>query len=112
LNRLPLAEAVPTLFRYAADDRFLNQVFYENRGRAYEASLSFDRLVSLVFKALLEHQGSGRSSFASARNAGVLDVSDQAAYGKLRRIPVPVSEALLSTVSHRLADLVPVADVR
>jgi hypothetical protein len=112
LNRLPLAEAVMTLFRYAADDRLLCDVFNQNRGLAYQGCLTFDRLVDMVFKALLVHQGSGRSSFAEAREAGVLDVTDQAAYGKLRRIPVAVSEALLSTVSHRMSDLVPAVEVR
>lgn len=112
LNRLPLAEAVPTLFRYVANDQMLNEVFDQCRGRAYESRLTFDMLVDVVFKALLVHQGSGRTSFAAARGAGTLDVTDQAAYGKLRRIPVAVSEELLSTVSHRLMDLVPSVEVR
>jgi hypothetical protein len=112
LNRLPLAEAVPTVFRYVANDQVLSEVFDQNRGRAYEGSLTFDTLVDLVFNALLVHEGSGRTSFAAARSAGALDVTDQAAYGKLRRIPVAVSEALLSTVSHRMTDLVPSVEVR
>src|SRR5262249_14109612 len=61
---------------------------------------------------LLVHEGSGRSSFSAARDARTLGVTDQAAYGKLRRIPVAVSEALLSTVSHRMTDLVPSVEVR
>ena len=112
LNRLPLAEAVPTLFRYIANDQVLSEVFDENRGRAYQGCLTFATLVDLVFKALLVHQGSGRTSFAAARESANLDVTDQAAYGKLRRIPVAVSEALLSTVSHRLMDLAPSMEVR
>jgi hypothetical protein len=112
LNRLPLAEAVPTLFRYVANDQVLNEVFEQNRGRAYEGCLTFDTLVDVIFKGLLVHHGSGRTSFAAARGAGTLDVTDQAAYGKLRRIPVAVSEALLSTVSHRMTDLAPSAEVR
>jgi hypothetical protein len=112
LNRLPLAEAVPTLFRYIANDQVLSEVFDENRGRAYQGCLTFATLVDLVFKALLVHQGSGRTSFAAARESANLDVTDQAAYGKLRRIPVAVSEALLSTVSHRLTDLIPSMEVR
>lgn len=112
LNRLPLAEAVPTLLWYVANDQVLDEVFDQRRGRAYEGSLAFDTLVELVFNALLVHEGSGRSSFSESREAGVLDVTDQAAYGKLRRVPVAVSEALLSTVSHRLTDLVPSVEVR
>ena len=112
LNRLPLAEAVPTLFRYVANAQVLNDVFDQSRGRAYEDILSFDLLVDMVFKALLVYE-SGRTSFAAARDAGTLDVTDQAAFGKLRRIPAAVSEALLSTVSYRLTDLVvPSLEVR
>src|SRR5689334_672293 len=101
LNRLPLAEAVMTLSRYAPDERSSCAVFNQSRGRAYQPLLKFETLVDVVFKALLVHEGSGRSSFSEARDAGTLGVTDQAAYGKLRRIPVAVSEALLSTVSHR-----------
>lgn len=112
LNRLPLAEAVPTLFRYVANAQVLNDVFDQSRGRAYEDILSFDLLVDMVFKALLVYE-SGRTSFAAARDAGTLEVTDQAAFGKLRRIPAAVSEALLSTVSYRLTDLVvPSLEVR
>jgi hypothetical protein len=112
LNRLPLAEAVPTLFRYVANNQVLNEIFDQSRGRAYEGCLTFETLVDLVFKALLVHQGSGRTSFAVARGAGTLDVTDQAAYGKLRRIPVAVSEALLSTLSQRMTDITPSVKVR
>jgi hypothetical protein len=112
LNRLPLAEAVPTLFRYAANDEVLGGIFDKHRGRSYEDCLTFSTLVDLIFEALLVHQGSGRTSFTTARDAGTLEVTDQAVYGKLRRLPVAISEALLSTISHRLADLFPSVEVR
>lgn len=112
LNRLPLAEAVPTVFRYVASEQVLNDIFDQHRGLAYESCLTFETLVDVVFKALLAHQGSGRTSFAAARDAGTLEVTDQAVYGKLRRTPVPVSEALVSTVSQRLSDLVPSVEIR
>ena len=107
LNRLPLAEATWTLFRYAAIDEVLEQVFEQNRGRAYRSKLTFSTLVDLVSDALLVHQGSGRRSFADGRERGCLTITDQAAYGKLRRIPVAVSEALLLEVGARLRAVVP-----
>jgi Transposase DDE domain len=112
LNRLPLAEATWTLFRYAANDEVLERVFEENRGRAYRAQLTFSTLVDLVGNALLVHAGSGRQSFADGRENGSLNVTDQATYGKLRRVPVAVSEALLSEVGARLTDVAPAVGSR
>jgi hypothetical protein len=102
LNRLPLAEATWTLFRFAANDAVLEEIFEQNRGRAYSSQLTFSTLVDLLGNALLVHGGSGRQSFAEGREKGALTVTDQAAYGKLRRFPVAVSEAFLSEVAARL----------
>src|SRR5262249_6168994 len=55
----------------------------------------------------LRHQGSGRRAFAAARDAGLLAVSDDSCYGKLARVPVGLSEALLAESSARLAALLP-----
>jgi hypothetical protein len=107
LNRLPLAEATWSLYRYVANDDVLNGIFEANRGRAYERSLEFSSLVGLVTDALLVNGGSARQSFATGRGNGLLDVSNPAAYGKLRRTPVAVSEALLATVGDRLTKVVP-----
>jgi hypothetical protein len=112
LNRLPLAEAAWTLFRYATNDAVLQRIFEQHRGRAYCSELTFSTLVDLVCDALLIHGGSGRQSFAQGRGKGSLTVSDQAAYGKLRRVPVAVSEALLWEVGARLTNVVPPVDSR
>jgi hypothetical protein len=112
LNRLPLAEATWLLYRYVANDKVLNGVFEAHRGRGYERSLAFSTLVGLVADALLVHDSSARQSFSAGRKEGRLDVSDPAAYGKLRRTPVSVSEALLATVGDRMTRVVPVQDPR
>lgn len=59
LARMPLAEAVLTLWCWVADADYLNEVFEENRGRCYEKILSFSLMVRLIRDALLEHKGSG-----------------------------------------------------
>jgi hypothetical protein len=51
LGRMPLAEAVLTLWRWVADARALGQVFDEHRGRAYEKILTFPFLVYQQFPA-------------------------------------------------------------
>jgi hypothetical protein len=64
LTRLPLAEAVLTLWRGVVDEFFLHSVFARHHGAGDERVISFGSLVQLIADALLEHRGSGRKSFA------------------------------------------------
>ena len=70
LSRLPLAEAVLSLWRWVADPLFLLSVFARHRGQGYEKEISFEVLVQLIADALLEHQGSGKKSFARGPRTG------------------------------------------
>src|SRR4029078_3047106 len=96
LSRVPLAEAVLSLWRWVADPLFLLSVFTRHRGLGDEKEISFGVFVQLIAGALLEHQGSGRKSFARGREQGVLTASVQAAYQKLSRVPLGLSEAWLA----------------
>lgn len=107
LARMPLAEAVLRVFRYVADEPCLQGVYERFRGRSYESVLSFAVMVHLVADALIRHNGSGRRSFEQALQNGQLKVSIQAAYGKLRRIPTPLSMGFLTECGQRLDDLFP-----
>ena len=107
LARLPLAEAVLTLWRWVADSGSLDQIFDDHRGRCYEKILSFPLLVYLIRDALLEFGGSGRKSFDEAKDRGELETSFRAAYGKLGRMPIPVSAALLAGCTARLRVVYP-----
>lgn len=107
LARLPLAEAVLTLWRWAADDDTVNQIFDDNRGRCFHKIFLFSTIVGLVRDALLEYDGSGKQSFEAAQDRGELDASVRAAYGKLGRTPIPVSTAFLSRCTARFSDIFP-----
>lgn len=107
LARLPLAEAVLLVWSHLADETFLTDLFEAHRGRCYQKVLTFPVLVSLTADALLEHGGSGRQSFERAAEDGQLQASIQAAYGKLGRLPIPLSEALLAHGTERLRALFP-----
>jgi len=80
LSRLPLAEAVLSLWRWVADPLFLLSVFARQRGLGYEKEMSLGGLVELMADALLEQQGSGRKSFERGREQGLLTASVQAVY--------------------------------
>jgi hypothetical protein len=107
LHRLPLAEAVLLLWQWQCDPQTLDALFQAHRGACYQRELAFATLVALIGDALLEHDGSGRQSFQRGRAAGELTVTDQAAYQKLGRLPLAVSEAFLATATQGLRELIP-----
>jgi hypothetical protein len=104
-GRMPLAEASLLIWRHICDPDYLEQLFDEQRGRHYTRILAFPALVQLIADALLVHHGSGRRAFEDAREARTLPVSIQATYGKLRRMPIPLSAAFLAGCSDRLREL-------
>ena len=107
LARMPLAEAVLRVWAVIADEGYLADLFKRQRGRSYERILSFPLMVQLVADALMQHDGSGRRSFEHATENGDLEASVQAAYGKLRRIPVELSVGFLTECTKRLEELLP-----
>ncbi len=107
VRRLALGQAWWMLLRFVIDGALLNQVFEQHRGRAYEKVLDFPTLVRLMADALLEHDGSGRQALERSKEDERLAVSVQAVYGKLRRMPLAVSEGWLHEATQRLSALWP-----
>jgi hypothetical protein len=107
LTRLPLAEAVLSLWRWVAEPLFLLSVFTRHCGVGYEKEISFSVLVQLIADALVEHQGSGRKSFERGREQGLLTASVQAVYQKLGRMPLGLSEAWLAESTVRVRPVYP-----
>jgi hypothetical protein len=105
--KMPLAEAVLQVFRCVGDDAFLQTIFDKRRGRCYDDKIRFPELVTLIGDALLNHGGSGNQSFSRARETGELKASKVAAYGKLGRLPIPLSQAFLAEPTHLLRQLFP-----
>jgi Transposase DDE domain len=107
LLRLPLAEATLALWQWATQPQFLDGLFDRFRRGCYERVITFSVLVQLIGDALLQHGGSGRKSFERHREEGLLTVSAAAAYQKLGRLPVAVSENFLAETTARLRHVVP-----
>src|SRR4029077_20868711 len=109
LTRVPLAEAVLSVWRWVADPLLLLSVFTRHCGLGYEKEMSFGVLVQLIADALVEQQGSGRKSFERGREQGLLTASVQAVYQKLGRISLGLSEAWLAESTARLRPVYPEA---
>jgi Transposase DDE domain len=105
--KMPLAEAVVQVFRFVGNNARLQAIFDAQRGRCYDDVIQFPDLVTLIGDALLEHGGSGNQSFSRARETGMLKASKVAAYGKLGRLPIPLSQVFLADLSHSLRELFP-----
>jgi Transposase DDE domain len=109
LQRLPLAEAALRVWAWITETSFLNQLYQRYRGRSFEQVLTFPVMVYLMADALLHHRGSGRRAFHEAQQQGTLETSITAAFGKLRRLPIPLSMGFLADCTVRLIELFPEA---
>ena len=107
LSRLPLADAVLSLCSHAMDAEYLQQIYDGYRGRSYEGVLAFPTMVNIICDALLEHEGSGRQAMVRAQEREELEATKQAVYGKLRRIPISLSNGFLARTTDRLRDVFP-----
>jgi uncharacterized protein (DUF2267 family) len=106
-NRLPLAEAVLSLFGWICDEQFLADVYEKHRGRSYESELTFATMVQLIADALMEHGGSGRKSFRRAEEAGELPTTIRSVYRKLSNLPIELSMGFFHETTLRLQEIYP-----
>jgi hypothetical protein len=107
LSRLPLAEAVLSLWHFVCDDDHLDLLYDRHRGGTYQKKITFPVMVHLVRDALLQPDGSGHQSFRHARADGTLNAALSSTYEKLSHLPPAVSEAFLADGADRLRQVLP-----
>jgi len=107
LARMPLAEAVLLLWRWVTNEERMNNLWERYRGRCYQRIISFWLMVHLIADALLKYNGSGRRAFEKALENEELETSVQAAFRKLGRLPVALSEGFLSHCTAALREAFP-----
>lgn len=107
LMRLPLAEAFYDLWAFIANDALLQSLFEQHRGRSYEDKLAFADLVAILAQALTRHHGSGRPAIVKAVESREVPCQVRTVYGKLARLPLPLAEAFLSSLTAGLRPLFP-----
>ena len=107
LSRLPLAEAVLSLWLFVCDDQHLDRLYDRHRGATYQKKITFPLIAQLVREALLQPDGSGHQSFCHARADGTLNAALSSTYEKLAHLPPAVSEAFLAEGADRLRQVLP-----
>lgn len=112
LERMPLAEGVLLLWRWIASPTRLQSIWDRFRGRCYKKALTFAVMVRLIADSLLHHGGSGRRSFEKAKEKDALPCTVSAAFKKLARLPVAVSQAFLGECTAALRECFPVPSER
>ena len=107
LSRLPLAEAVLSLWLFVCNDQHLDRLYDRHRGATYQKQITFPLIAQLVREALLQPDGSGHQSFCQARADGTLNAALSSTYEKLAHLPPAVSEAFLAEGADRLCQVLP-----
>jgi hypothetical protein len=107
LTRMPLAEATLLIWRFVFDDTRLQSLWERKRGRCYDKIIHFPTMVHLIADALLQYEGSGRRSFEKNIEQGSLDASVTAAFGKLARLPLAVSQEFMESGTAALREIFP-----
>lgn len=107
IRRVPVAEGVLATLAVLFSEERMAALYERNRGASYEGDLSFHSVVELMYSAVIEHKAVGSEAFKAARAAEKLGVSDQAAYGKIRRIRQSLSNALVCESMQPLMEMFP-----
>ena len=106
-RRLPLADAAFRLLDWVTDDDALADTFARCRGRSYEDVIRFPLFVHLIGDALFGHRGSAHQTFRRAQQDGTLGACVEAMYGKLKRVPLGLSQGFFLSATDRLAAVLP-----
>jgi len=107
IQRVPVAEGVLMALAVLFSEERMAALYEQHRGASYEREITFHTLVELMYSAVIEHKAVGSAAFETARNARKLDVSDQATYGKIRRVRQALSNALVCTSMKPLMEMFP-----
>lgn len=107
LHDLPVAEASWLLWHNVLPEEVLQTIYDTYRGASYQRCFSFSQLVQLVNDALTRHQGHAHRTLAQHADSQHCLASEPAFYGKLRRLPIALSEGFLADGALRLRSWLP-----
>src|SRR5687768_9602276 len=102
LGKVPLAEATWLLWHKVLPEEVLDSFYQSHRGSCYQGVFTFANLVYLVNDALCQHGGRVQQTLERHEGTPQCPASQQAFYGKLRRMPIALSEAFLAEGTPKL----------
>lgn len=107
IRRVPVAEGVLATLAVLFSEERMAALYEQYRGASYERELSFHSVVKLMYSAVIEHEAVGSEAFKAARTADELTVTDQAAFGKIRRMRQSLSNALVCESMEPIMEMFP-----
>src|SRR5271166_6049913 len=112
MDKLPLVDATYLLWQQVFPEETINAFYQAHRERCYEQSFSFGNLVYLLHDAITRHEGRAHPTLVQHAGSEHCPATEQAFYGKLRRMPIPLSEAFLSLGAQALRPWLPARPYR
>ena len=103
LARLPAADATLRLLNHVLESTFLDEWYAAHRGRTYHRLLRFSEFVGILRDCLVANTSVNHHW---NHHEADRELSVQAYYQKLGRVPVELSEQFLSAATARLQELV------
>jgi hypothetical protein len=107
IRRVPVAEGVLSTLAVLFSEERMAALYDRNRGRSYEGDITFHSIVELMYSAVLEHNAVASGAIEAAREAEKLSSTDQAVYGKIRRLRQSLSNALVCETIQPLIEMFP-----
>ena len=102
-KRLPLADGCLRLLKVALAEDLLTDVYERYRGSSYTGKIAFPDFVHLLAAVVLGHEDSPHQAFTKVRASNETAATIPAWYGKLARLPIPLSRGLFLEATARLA---------
>lgn len=102
VQQSPLSVMTRATLEHLFHDSFLDRVFAENARVQYQKELPFATVTTLLTQVVLRYRPSVRSAYG---RAGAVPVTLKSVYEKLRRVELAVSEALVTQVADRAAQV-------
>src|SRR5271156_6323643 len=95
VKKAPFAVMGRVILEFLLRPQRLNELFRQTAVLQYERKLLFGELTNLLSEVVLRQQPSVLAAYKKYRQRGLLDVSDEAVYQKLRNTEAGVIEALV-----------------
>ncbi len=104
IAKAPIAVMAQASIAYALNAATLDQLFHDHASTQYERKITFSALVDLMSLVVCPVYGTVNSAYAKSKSK--LKASLVAVYGKLSRMELPITTALVEETAQRLTPVI------